>query len=79
MIEILTKWNIKKLVFSSSCVVYGSDCDGEGILESDCIIGQGGGNGITNPYGKTKRICEEILLDLYVLYFLFHELLLIIC
>lgn len=29
-------------------------------------LGGGGGGGITNPYGRTKRICEEILGDLYV-------------
>ena len=64
LIEALEKVGSKNLVFSSSCVVYGSGCDGEGILESDCDVREGGGKGITNPYGRTKRMCEEILADL---------------
>lgn len=65
LIEALSGIGAKNLVFSSSCVVYGSGCDGEGILESDCDVREGGGKGITNPYGRTKRMCEEILADLY--------------
>lgn len=66
LIEILGQWNCKKLVFSSSCVVYGSGCDGTGISEEDCVVSDGGGKGITNPYGRTKRMCEEILGDVCV-------------
>ncbi|KAM0789844.1 hypothetical protein ACM66B_006691 [Microbotryomycetes sp. NB124-2] len=63
LIDVLAKWNAKKLVFSSSCVVYGSECDGEGITEDMCNVVEGASKGITNPYGRTKRMCEEILAD----------------
>ncbi|KAK4051525.1 hypothetical protein OIV83_002665 [Microbotryomycetes sp. JL201] len=63
LIEVMARWNVKKLVFSSSCVVYGSDCDGEGITEDMCNVIEGASKGITNPYGRTKRMCEEILAD----------------
>ncbi|KAI5479274.1 hypothetical protein MNV49_003792 [Pseudohyphozyma bogoriensis] len=64
LVDVLAKWNCKKLVFSSSCVVYGSEADGEGILEEMCDVRLGASKGITNPYGRTKRMCEEILSDL---------------
>ncbi|KAK4700355.1 UDP-glucose 4-epimerase, partial [Phenoliferia sp. Uapishka_3] len=61
---ILQKWGVKRMVFSSSCVVYGAEADGEGILEEQCDVREGASKGITNPYGRTKRMCEEILSDL---------------
>ncbi|KAM0755870.1 UDP-glucose 4-epimerase [Meredithblackwellia eburnea MCA 4105] len=64
LVEILAKWRCKKLVFSSSCVVYGAEADGEGILEEQLDVRRGASKGITNPYGRTKRMCEEILADL---------------
>ncbi|KAK4056345.1 hypothetical protein OIO90_002488 [Microbotryomycetes sp. JL221] len=63
LIDLLARWNAKKLVFSSSCVVYGSQCDGEGITEDMCDVVAGASKGITNPYGRTKRMCEEVLAD----------------
>ncbi|ORY82907.1 hypothetical protein BCR35DRAFT_290674 [Leucosporidium creatinivorum] len=66
LVEVLAKWKAKKLVFSSSCVVYGSECDGEGITEDMCDVQAGASKGITNPYGRTKRMCEEVLADLSV-------------
>lgn len=49
LVEVLARWNAKKLVFSSSCVVYGSECDGEGITEEMCDVQAGASKGITNP------------------------------
>lgn len=49
LIEALGRWSAKKLVFSSSCVVYGSECDGEGITEDSCDVSSGASKGITNP------------------------------
>ena len=49
LIECLDKWAARKLVFSSSCVVYGSEKDGEGITEDMCDVSKGASKGITNP------------------------------
>jgi UDP-glucose 4-epimerase len=46
---ILAQWDCKKLVFSSSCVVYGAEADGEGIMEEQLDVRQGASKGITNP------------------------------
>lgn len=66
LVEVMARWRCKRLVFSSSCVVYGQEADGEGIVEEQCVVQQGGGKGITNPYGRSKRMCEEIIFDLCV-------------
>lgn len=50
---------IKKFIFSSSCTVYGSEHPP--FDEVECRIGMG----LTNPYGRTKYMCEEILWDMY--------------
>lgn len=49
LIECLEKWEARQLVFSSSCVVYGSEKDGEGITEDMCDVSKGASKGITNP------------------------------
>ncbi|SCZ98284.1 BZ3500_MvSof-1268-A1-R1_Chr3-2g06271 [Microbotryum saponariae] len=49
LVQALADWNAKRLVFSSSCVVYGSNCDGEGITEDQCDVVAGSSKGITNP------------------------------
>lgn len=56
--EVMEKYNVKKLVFSSSATVYGMP---EGVpISEDFPLSA------TNPYGKTKLMIEEILRDLYV-------------
>ncbi|WP_254842724.1 UDP-glucose 4-epimerase GalE [Bacillus sp. MRMR6] len=56
--EIMKKYGVKKLVFSSSATVYGVP---EKVpITEDCSLGA------TNPYGRTKQMIEEILRDLYV-------------
>jgi len=56
--EIMQKFNVKKLVFSSSATVYG-DPHKVPITEDFPLHA-------TNPYGQTKLMIEEILRDLYV-------------
>ena len=56
--EIMQKYNVKKLVFSSSATVYG-DPHKVPITEDFPLHA-------TNPYGQTKLVIEEILRDLYV-------------
>ena len=55
--EVMNKYNVKKLVFSSSATVYGKQ-DVLPIKESTCLS-------TTNPYGSTKLFIEYILDDLY--------------
>ncbi|KAG5789964.1 hypothetical protein H9Q69_010986 [Fusarium xylarioides] len=77
----LSNFNIKNLIFSSSATVYGSLADAGGrLVEESCAhtttewrdaSGQDqatlqGCTGLTNPYGRTKWICEAILSDLAV-------------
>lgn len=56
--EVMQKHGVKKLIFSSSATVYGTP--EELPLTEDSPIG----SGITNPYGWTKYMIEQILRDL---------------
>jgi UDP-glucose 4-epimerase len=56
--EIMSKYNVKKMVFSSSATVYGNP-ERVPIDETFPLSA-------TNPYGRTKLMIEEILRDLYV-------------
>ena len=58
LLEIMRKHNCKKIIFSSSATVYGTNTYP---VKEDSKIG----DGITNPYGKTKYMLENILEDLY--------------
>lgn len=55
---LMTKYNVKKLVFSSSATVYGNP-EIVPVPESAPIRP-------TNPYGRTKAFIEDILRDLHV-------------
>ncbi len=56
--SVMRENNCKKLIFSSSATVYGLP---ERIpIDEECRLS------VTNPYGRTKLISEEILRDLYV-------------
>lgn len=57
LLETMQKYNVKKLIFSSSATVYGS---ADYPYEETMPVGVG----ITNPYGKTKYMTEEIMRDL---------------
>ncbi len=58
LLKVMNKHNVKKLVFSSSATVYG-DLEELPLTEESRI-----GIGITNPYGQTKFMIEQILRDL---------------
>ena len=60
LIDAMQKCNVRKLLFSSSATVYGDP--GTSACTEDLPTGQK----ITNPYGKTKYMIEEILKDLSV-------------
>ncbi|EGT3616592.1 UDP-glucose 4-epimerase GalE [Clostridium perfringens] len=57
LLEVMKKYDVKKLVFSSSATVYG-ECKIVPCHE-ECSLS------VTNPYGRTKLMIEEILGDLY--------------
>lgn len=56
LLEIMQKYNCKKLIFSSSATVYGN-------ASSPLTENSQTGIGITNPYGQTKFMIEQILQD----------------
>lgn len=56
LLEVMQKYNVKSLVFSSSATVYGNP-DKLPITESAPRCG------VTNPYGQTKLMIEQILED----------------
>lgn len=53
----MQKYNVKKIIFSSSCTVYGNP-NSVPVDEEHKT-----GDNITNPYGRTKFVIEEILKD----------------
>lgn len=57
LLKIMDKFNVKKIVFSSSATVYGNP--------STVPIREDFPLSATNPYGMTKLIIENILKDLY--------------
>ena len=57
LLEVMNKFNVKKLVFSSSATVYGKP--------QSLPIKENSPLSTTNPYGTTKLIIENILKDLY--------------
>jgi UDP-glucose 4-epimerase len=59
LFKLMEKYNIFNLIFSSSATVYGNP-DKYPVDENTQT-----GNGITNPYGQTKYMIEQILKDLY--------------
>ena len=58
LIEVMTEFNVKKIVFSSSATVYG--------VAKEMPLVEGMPTGAINPYGRTKLFIEDILRDLYV-------------
>ena len=78
---LLDEYSIKNFIFSSSATVYGTLADkGEPLREEHCVhrpesfLGsdgierrvEQGCTGLTNPYGRTKWVCEAILADLAI-------------
>lgn len=62
LLKAMIKYDVKKIIFSSSATVYGNQ-DGVKLTE-DLQTGLG----ITNPYGQTKFMIEQILKDCCVAY-----------
>ena len=60
LLRSMVEHNVGKLVFSSSCSIYGAGY-GEPITEDDPP-------GPTNPYARSKLICEQILADACAIY-----------
>ena len=60
LLSVMQKTEVYNFIFSSSATVYGDQGTGE------CVETMPTGTGITNPYGKTKYMIEEILKDLAV-------------
>ena len=56
LIEAMEKNNVKKLIFSSSCTVYGQP-DKYPVTEKTPLKEP------ESPYGKTKRLCEDVITD----------------
>jgi len=57
LLNVMDKFNVRKLIFSSSATVYG-------FQQAPFTEDSQTGINITNPYGKTKFLIEEILKDL---------------
>ena len=57
LLEVMEKYKVKNIVFSSSATVYG-DPETVPITEDFPLS-------VTNPYGRTKLIIEDILRDVY--------------
>ena len=58
LLDVMRKYNVKNIVFSSSATVYGSP---EVVpVTEECPKGE-----ITNPYGQTKAMLEQVLTDIY--------------
>lgn len=58
MLSVMKKHNVKKIIFSSSATVYGSPKTVP--IKEDFPLS------VTNPYGRTKLMLEDIFRDLYV-------------
>lgn len=58
LLEVMNEFNCKNLIFSSSATVYGNPSVIP--ITENCPKGE-----ITNPYGQTKSMIEQILMDLH--------------
>lgn len=58
LLELCSKYKVKHFIFSSSATVYGSQSSP--LYENTTI-----GTNITNPYGQTKYMIEQILKDMH--------------
>ncbi|MED0668706.1 UDP-glucose 4-epimerase GalE [Aneurinibacillus aneurinilyticus] len=55
--EVMSKYKVKKMVFSSSATVYG--------IPETVPISEDFPLNVTNPYGRTKLMIEDIMRDIY--------------
>lgn len=57
LVKVMEEFNVKNIIFSSSATVYGNPKFIP--ITEECPKGE-----ITNPYGRTKSMLEEILMDI---------------
>ena len=57
LLKCMNEFGVKKIIFSSSATVYGEQ------EVAECVETMKTGEGITNPYGETKFMIEQILMD----------------
>ena len=55
LVAAMVRHNVRKLVFSGSCSIYGG--------QYSWPISEDDGTGPTNPYARTKLMCEQVLED----------------
>ena len=60
LLKLAQKYDVRKFIFSSSATVYGTQ------KSPECFEDMETGHGITNPYGQTKFMIEQILRDLAI-------------
>ena len=58
VLELMPKYNVKGIIFSSSCTVYGQPSPADLPVTEETPIKKA-----ECPYGNTKQICEEIITD----------------
>lgn len=58
LLDAMKKHNVKRIIFSSSATVYGNPASLP--IKEDFPVGN-----VTNPYGRTKMMIEDILRDLW--------------
>ncbi|WP_150821587.1 NAD-dependent epimerase/dehydratase family protein, partial [Streptococcus pneumoniae] len=58
LVEVMSEFNVKKIVFSSSATVYG--------INNQSPLIETMQTSATNPYGYTKVMLEQILKDVHV-------------
>lgn len=58
LLDVMRKYQVKNIVFSSSATVYGNPAFLP--ITEECPKGE-----ITNPYGQTKSMLEQMLTDIY--------------
>lgn len=64
LLDAMATYKVQRLVFSSSAVVYGLGKESHITEDSVQVGGKGTGGGlVTNPYGRSKWMAEEILND----------------
>ena len=64
LLEAMSRFKVNRIVFSSSAVVYGSGKEANITEDAVQVGGKGSGGGlVTNPYGRSKWMAEEILND----------------
>lgn len=60
LLDVMRKFGVYKLVYSSSCTVYGEP------KRLPIDEGHPTGQGLTSPYGKSKYFCEELMKDVCI-------------